>query len=379
MSHARKTPLNKQHIELGARMVEFHGWLMPVQYTSIIDECKIVRESAGLFDISHMGEAEVKGAHAFELMQFITSNDLSELDEGGVQYTLMLNDEGCILDDLLIYKISDNRFFLCLNSANTESDVNWIADQALQYPDVEVRNISRQYGMLSIQGPNSEPLLKPLTRSRLSELDYYHFVTTALGGHMVILSRTGYTGEDGFEIYCDWRETESVWSQLLGKGKSFGLKPIGLGARDALRLEMGYSLYGQDVDSTITPNEARLGWVVKMDKQGGFIGRDALVKQKAEGTKRRLVGFEMTGRGIPRSGYAIYKQGNKIGEVTSGTMSPTIGRAIGMGYADWGNRTEGTRIDIDIRGKMVEAVIRKLPFVRSNVKKSRSLDRASAG
>jgi len=379
MSHTRKTPLNKQHIELGARMVEFHGWLMPVQYTSIIDECRIVRESAGLFDISHMGEAEVKGAHAFELMQFITSNNLLALDEGGIQYTLMLNDEGCILDDLLIYKISDNRFFLCLNAANTESDVNWIADQALQYPDVEVRNISRQYGMLSIQGPNSEPILKPLTRSRLSDLDYYHFVTTSIGGHTAMLSRTGYTGEDGFEIYCDWRDAGSVWSQLLGKGKSFGLKPIGLGARDALRLEMGYSLYGQDIDNTTTPNEAGLGWVVKLDKPGGFIGHDALVKQKTEGATRRLIGFEMTGRGIPRSGYSIYKQGDKIGEVTSGTMSPTIGRAIGMGYVDLQNTGEGTSIDIDIRGKMVEAMIRKPPFVKSNVKKSRSLDKTPAG
>ncbi len=350
-------------------MVDFHGWLMPIFYSSILDESKSVRENVGMFDISHMGEVEVKGENAFALLQNLTSNDLGAIEQGQAQYTALLNENGGILDDLLVYKISEERFFLCLNSSNTESDVNWIADQALQYPDVEVRNLSRHYGMISIQGPNSEPLLKLLTRRDLSKIGYYHFVVTLVGGHSVLLARTGYTGEDGFEIFCEWRETGSLWKQARARGKSFGLKLIGLGARDILRLEMGYSLHGADISAETTPYEAGLGWIVKIDKPGGFIGCNALKKQREAGVKRALVGIEMIGRGIPRGGYPILSGGARVGEITSGAMSPTLGKAVGLGYAPPELAEAGTPLVVDIRGKMVEAVVKPKPFVSARVKK----------
>lgn len=369
MTSARKTPLYQDHINSSARMVDFHGWSTPIFYSSILDESRSVRENVGMFDISHMGEVEVKGEHAFTLLQYLTSNDLRAIEEGQAQYTTLLNENGGILDDLLVYKISEERFFLCLNASNTESDVNWIADQALQYPDVEVRNLSRHYGMISIQGPSSESMLKQLTRCDLSKIGYYHFVVTSVGGHSVILSRTGYTGEDGFEIFCEWRETQSLWKQACAKGKSFGLKLIGLGARDILRLEMGYPLHGADIGADTTPFEAGLGWIVKMDKPGGFIGYDALKKQKEEGIKRTLVGIEMIGRGIPRAGYPILSGGVKVGEVTSGAMSPMLGKAIGLGYTPPELAEAGTPLVVDIRGKMVDAVVKPRPFVSAKVKK----------
>jgi len=369
MISSRKTPLYQEHIGAGARMADFHGWSTPVFFSSILEESKSVRENVGMFDISHMGEVEVKGEHAFALLQNLTSNDLRTIEQGQAQYTALLNENGGILDDLLVYKISEERFFLCLNASNTESDVSWIADQALQYPDVEVRNLSRHYGMISIQGPNSESLLRLLTRLDLSKIGYYHFVVTLVGGHSVILSRTGYTGEDGFEIFCEWRETGSLWKQARARGKSFGLKLIGLGARDILRLEMGYPLHGADISADTTPYEAGLGWIVKMDKPGGFAGHAALEKQKEEGIKRTLVGIEMIGRGVPRPGYPIVSGGVKVGEVTSGSMSPTLGKAIGLGYAPPELAEAGTPLFIDIRGKMEPAVVKTKPFVSVRVKK----------
>ncbi len=374
MTSARKTPLYQDHIDSSARMVDFHGWSMPLSYTSIIEESRTVRENVGMFDISHMGELEVKGKHAFELLQYLTSNDVGAMDEGQAQYTTLLNEDGGVIDDLLIFKISEERFFLCLNASNTDTDVNWIADQALQYPDVEVRNLSCHYGMISVQGPDSEPLLKQLTRCELSRIGYYHFITATIGGHSTLLSRTGYTGEDGFEIFCNWRETSSLWKQILAKGGPFGLKLIGLGARDTLRIEMGYPLYGSEIDGETTPYEAGLGWLVKLSKKGGFIGYNTLAGQKEEGVKRSLVSFEMIGRGIPRAGNAILSRDEKVGEVTSGSMSPVLGKAIGLGYVPPGLAAADTPLSIDIRGKMVEAVVKNKPFVSPKVKKLLSSD-----
>ena len=376
MDNDKESPLHNEHIRLGARMVDFQGWSMPVQYSSIIKESLAVRKGVGIFDTSHMGEAEVKGAHAHELLQYITSNDLLLIEGGQAQYTTLLNEEGGIIDDLLVYKVSQERYFLCLNASNTDKDISWIADQALQYPDVEVKNLSRRYGMIALQGPESEALLNQTTKYNLSNLEYYHFTTTTIATLPVLLSRTGYTGEDGFEIFCDWRDTPQLWKELMTKGKQFHLTPVGLGARDALRLEMGYALYGQDIDETTTPYEAGLGWVTRLAKEDGIIGCETLLPQQKEGVQRKLVGIAMIGRGIPRAGYSIMIDGQKVGEITSGTMSPTLGKAIALGYVQAEHSTIGTNLDIDIRGKMIPAVISKTPFVESRTKKPVKSDNA---
>ncbi len=356
-------------------MVDFHGWLMPIQYSSITKETAAVRNGVGITDVSHMGEAEVKGVHAQELLQYLTSNDLSLIDEGQAQYTTLLNEDGGIIDDLLIYKISNDRFFLCLNASNTEKDVNWLADQALQYPDVDVRNLSRRYGMISIQGPDSEAVLRQLTKCNISSIEYYKFITTTMATLPVLLSRTGYTGEDGFEIYCDWHITAQLWKEIMAKGKPFKIEPVGLGARDILRLEMGYVLYGQDIDETTTPFEAGLGWATRLAKEDGIIACDILLPQKRKGVQRKLVGLKLKGRGIARSGYSIMKNGQKVGEVTSGTMSPTLGEAIALGYVPTEYSTIGENLDIDIRGKMAPAVVSKKPFVESRTKKAQKTEK----
>ncbi|VAX23602.1 Aminomethyltransferase (glycine cleavage system T protein) [hydrothermal vent metagenome] len=365
----KNTPLKSSHESLGAKMVDFHGWYMPAHYSSIMEEHKAVREKVGIFDICHMGEVYVNGEHAMELLQRLTSNDLTLLEDGMAQYSTLLNEDGGIIDDLLIYRVSARRYFLCVNASNTKGDVSWIADNALQYPDVEVANVSRDYGMIAVQGPLSENLLQSVTRVPLAKLEYYRFQVGLIEDRNVIISRTGYTGEDGFEIYCDWRDSPALWDRLLGKGKQFGVKPIGLGARDTLRMEMRYPLHGQDICEKTTLLEAGLGWILKLGKEGGFNGREALLKQKQEGVKRKFIGLEMVERGIPRSGYEIYSNDEKVGKITSGTMSPTLKKAIGLGYVRADLAAEGVRLFVDIRGKKVEAVCRKEPFVKSAVKR----------
>lgn len=369
-----KTPLYQTHSRLGAKIVDFHGWLMPVQYTSIIEEHKAVREGVGVFDVSHMGEIEVKGEHALELLQRLTPNDVNELEDGHAHYTALLNDNGGFIDDMLVYAISRRRFFLCVNASNTAKDLNWLADNALQYPDVKVTNLTRHYGMLAIQGPSAEPLVKQLTDYPMSRLGHFQFTLANMGEHTVLLARTGYTGEDGFELFCEWRDTQAIWDRIMTRGKSFGIKPIGLGARDTLRMEMRYPLHGQDIDETTTPYEAGLDFMVKLGKQGGFVGRETLLKQKEEGVKRRLVGVEMAGRGIPRAGFKIFRGGEEIGRITSGAWSPTLEKAIGLGYINIGFAGAGTRVDVEIRGKMMEAEVRNKAFVSPHVKKSETAE-----
>ncbi len=367
----RNTPLYGIHKKLGAKMVDFHGWRMPVQYSSILEEHKSVREKVGIFDVSHMGEIEVKGEHAKELLQWLTPNDLNQLEDGRVQYSALMNENGGVIDDLLIYAISKERYFLCVNASNVGKDVNWLADHALQYPDVEVVNVSRRYGMISVQGPNAESLFRTLTKLDVTKMEYYTFSVVMIGEHNCILSRTGYTGEDGFEIFCEWRDAPQLWEYIMGKGKHFGIKPIGLGARDTLRMEMRYPLHGQELDENTTPLEAGLDWIVKLNKESEFICMNALLKQKENGVDRKIVGLTMMGRGIPRSGYAVFHNDEKVGEITSGTMSPTLKKAIGIGYVRPDLAVTGTTLYVEIRGAKVEAEVSKTPFVESHVKRSK--------
>lgn len=359
-----RTPLYRTHRGLGAKMAPFHGWEMPIQYSSIIEESRTVRENAGLFDVSHMGQIEVRGEHAMELIQRLTPTDLASLEEGRARYTVLLNENGGIIDDLLVYAVSERRFLLCVNAANTGKDLDWLADHALQYPDVEVTNLTRRYGMLALQGPAAEQIMRQVTDYPVFRLERFQFTVINIDETAVILARTGYTGEDGFEMLSDWRETPAVWERIMTRGKSYGIKPIGLGARDVLRLEAGYLLCGQDMDESTTPREAGLGWLVTPGKEGGFIGRDALMKQREEGPSRLLAGIEMVGRGVPRTGYELYHGDEKVGRVTSGTMSPALGAAIGLAYVRAGLAADGTRLEVDIRGKRVDAVVRKTPFVK---------------
>lgn len=368
MTTLRKTPLSQAHHALHARMVDFAGWSMPVQYTSILEEHKAVREKVGIFDISHMGELEIKGAGARDFLSYLIPSDISKLTEGNVQYSALLNEKGGIIDDLLIYMIAPNRYFLCVNASNARKDFEWISGQAVGFTDVEVADLSRDYGMLSIQGPNAESLIGQFAAYPLAKMGYYQFVTTTIDETNILLSRTGYTGEDGFEIYVSWRDTPLIWERIMSRGKSYGLKPIGLGARDTLRLEMRYPLHGHDISETTTPLEAGLGWIVKLDK-GDFLGKEALLRQKEEGIKRKLVGIEIVDKGIPREGYAILRHGEKVGVVTSGTLSPTLNKGIALGYVPTELSLVGTTLGIDIRGKDTEAVVVKTPFVSPKVRK----------
>ena len=365
-----RTPLWQKHKELGAKMVEFSGWSMPVSYSSILDEHRTVRKSAGIFDVSHMGQIEVKGSGATKFINHLTTCDAGYAKAGDVLYTLLLNEEGGVIDDLLLYCVSSTRYFLCVNAGNTAKGFRWISKQVENFEDVIAEDISRSYGMLAIQGPNAEKFLQSQVKTPLSKLSYYSFLTAMIGDMNVIISRTGYTGEDGFEIYCKWRETAALWDLFMTKSRSYGIKPIGLAARDTLRLEMRYPLHGSDIDEKISPMEAGLGWAIDFDKEGGFIGKEALLKQKVEGIKRRLVGIKLTERGIPRTGYKVFSGDDEVGEFTSGAISPTLNVGVGLAYIQKEYAKPDTTLTVDIRGKKVEAIVIKGSFVESRVKKS---------
>ncbi|RKY72441.1 MAG: glycine cleavage system aminomethyltransferase GcvT [Candidatus Latescibacterota bacterium] len=366
---SKVTALHQIHLNLGAKMVRFAGWQMPVQYTSISEEHRLVRESAGLFDLSHMGEIRLRGKGAFQLAQRLVTNDLARLNPGEVLYAPMCNPHGGILDDLLVYRTDQEDFLLVVNAANTEKDYAWIKRQSKEDAGVQVENISEEISLIALQGPKAEEILTGLTEANLSQLPYYHFTRVEVGGVSAFLSRTGYTGEDGFELYIAWPEAPKLWNFLLQAGKSCTLKPIGLGARDTLRLEMGYRLWGNDIDETTSPFEAALDWTVKLNK-GDFIGRKALEKQKKEGVRRRLVGFQMESRIAPRKGYPLFAEALKIGEVTSGSFSPTLQKGIGLGYVKLQYTRPGTSISVGIRGGNYPARIVHLPFCKPRVKKT---------
>jgi len=357
----KKTALNSIHRQLGARMVPFAGWDMPVQYAGPIPEHLAVRTRAGIFDISHMGELEVRGPGAHETLQKLTCNDLRILAVSQCQYSALTTPGGGFVDDLVIYRMATDHFFLCVNAANQDSDFEWIRENAGNGTEVLFR--SDEFCQLAIQGPRALEILRPLTDIRLDDMRYYWFGRGRFAGVDAIVSRTGYTGEDGFEVYCGPANAETVWARILEAGKPCGLEPIGLAARNTLRLEARLLLYGNDMDATTSVLEAGLGWICRLQK-GDFIGRDALLKQKSEGLRRRLVGFEMRDRGIAREKYAAELHGTAIGTVTSGSPAPFLGRNIGLAYLPVEHAAEGTRFDIVIRGKRAAAEVVPTPFYR---------------
>ncbi len=361
----KNTPFTDKHIALGAKMAEFAGYNMPISYSGINDEHHTVRNSLGVFDVSHMGEFILKGPNALDLIQRVTSNDASKLDVAGkAQYSCLPNAEGGIVDDLLVYCIEPNNvYMLVVNASNIEKDWNWISKHNTK--DVEMHNISDKTGLLAVQGPKAVECMQELTDMNLVDLKYYTFVKgTFAGVENVVVSATGYTGAGGVEIYFEDENGagDKIWEEVFRVGTPKGMKPVGLGARDTLRLEMGFCLYGNDIDDTTSPLEAGLGWITKL-KKDDFVAKDILVAQKAEGIKRKLVGFEMVDKGIPRHGYKIQDgEGNEIGHVTSGTQSPSLSKAVGLGYVTKPNNVEGTEVNIMIRDKAVRAKVVKIPF-----------------
>lgn len=361
MSDALKTtPLHDRHVELGGKMVPFAGFSMPVQYpTGIKAEHAAVRDKAGLFDVSHMGEFIVRGPGALDLVQRISVNDASRVEVGQAQYSAMCQDDGCVIDDLIIYRFAD-RWMLVVNAANLEKDWAWVSKHAKDF-DVELTDASEDTALLALQGPAAREILRPLASLDVDDVKYYRFAEGEVAGVAGVISGTGYTGEDGFELYLPASGAVAVWDALLDAGSEAGLIPAGLGARDSLRLEVGYALYGNDIDDEHTTLESGLGWVTKLDK-GDFVGRDALAAQKEQGVERRLVGLRLTGKGFPRPGYDIVSDGEVVGSVTSGTVSPTLGYGVALGYVPVGLSKADTELQIDARGRLVDAVVQRPPF-----------------
>ena len=363
MSDLKSTALEATHIEMGAKMVPFAGYNMPVQYSGLKNEHHAVREAAGMFDVSHMGEFFVEGPDALPFLQKVTSNDVSKLLPGKIQYSCMPNEEGGIVDDLLVYCFSNEHFLLVVNASNMEKDWNHLMQYTAGF-DVTMRNDSDAYSLLAVQGPKATEILQTLTGVDLAEIKYYHFVIGEMAGIAdVIISATGYTGAGGFELYVFNQDAKKLWDAVLAAGEPHGLMPAGLGARDTLRLEMGMCLYGNDIDDTTSPLEAGLGWITKFTKE--FVSSEKFAAQKEAGVSQKLVGFEMIDRGIPRHGYEIADlAGNIIGRVTSGTNSPTTGKNIGMGYVPVSLAEEGSEFAVVIREKLIKAQVVKLPFVK---------------
>jgi aminomethyltransferase len=359
----KKTPLHDQHVALGGKMVPFAGYEMPVQYPlGIRGEHMAVRQSAGLFDVSHMGEFEVRGPDALALVQRISINDAAGLGVGQVQYSAMCNVEGGIIDDLTILRFED-RFLLVVNAACKDGDWAWVTEQSAGF-DVRLADQSDDTGLLALQGPSSAAVLGMVAPTLdLDGLGYYRFDTAEVAGVDAIVARMGYTGEDGFEIYAPSDRTEQLWSALLAAGEGSGIQPAGLGSRDSLRLEVGFALYGNDLDDAHTPLESRLGWITKLDK-GEFVGRDAIALQKERGVPSRLIGLRLTERGFPRAGYPVLHGGTKVGELTSGTVSPCLGVGIAMGRVQPELAAVGTELTIDVRGKAIGAVVESPPFYK---------------
>lgn len=357
----KKIQLNDLHESLGGKMVEFAGYNMPVRYDSGITEHLQVRKNVGVFDVSHMGEFFVEGPEASKLVQYVTSNDVSKLSPGKVQYSCLPNDKGGIVDDLLVYCFSETKFLLVVNASNISKDLDWINRQ--NSFDCTVSNDSDSYSLFAVQGPNAEKVLQRITNTNLGEMEYYTFVEGSMGAvDNVIISATGYTGAGGFEVYVKNENAEGLWKAIFEAGKEDGIIPVGLGARDTLRLEMGYCLYGNDIDDGTSPLEAGLGWITKFNEP--FINSENLLRQKEEGVTRRLVGFVMVQRGIPRHGYRIFNEGGEeIGVVTSGSQSPVLNNAVGLGYVKKEFSKAGNKIFIEIRDKMIEAEIKRPPFV----------------
>ncbi|MEP6819731.1 MAG: glycine cleavage system aminomethyltransferase GcvT [bacterium] len=361
----KQTPLNSIHRSMGGRMVDFGGWDMPVQYPAgTIEEHLRTREHAGLFDVSHMGEIDVRGTDAIALVNYLVSNDASKLVDGQAQYSALTTPEGTVVDDLLVYRFAGDHLLLVVNAGTTEKDWDWITSH--KRDGAEFKNVSSDYCQLALQGPDALGILQKLTDLPLAEITYYHFVEGAVDSIPAMVSRTGYTGEDGFEVYADASKAEHIWNKLLDAGNfgtDTGVLPCGLAARNTLRLEAGMALYGHEIDESTTLLEANLGWICKLNK-GEFIGREALAKQKESGVGTRLVGFEVTERGIARDDQEVVIDGERVGKVTSGSPAPYLKKNIGMAYVPTGSANEGRQIQIDVRGKLVGAQIVKTPFYK---------------
>ena len=357
----KRTPFYAIHRNLGAKIVPFGGYEMPVQYAGIIEEHRAVRNGVGVFDVSHMGEFVVKGKNAQAFLQRITVNDVAKLSPGEAQYSAMCYDNAGIIDDLLVYKFANDHFMLVVNASNIDKDFRWLSDHLT--PDVALVDETDAVALLAVQGPRSLSTLQKLTQIDLSLMQYYRFTQGTIAGVEATISRTGYTGELGFEIYFPAKGAEAVWNRIFDAGKEFAIAPVGLGARDTLRLEMGYCLYGNDIDQTTSTLEAGLGWITKMGK-GDFIGRPVLEKMKAEGLKRKLVGIQIDEKAVPRHGYTILSDGTVIGTVTSGTFSPSLERGIALGYVAPAYVAIGSSVSVDVRGRAVHGTITTLPFFK---------------
>ena len=367
-TNLKATPLLGLHKELGAKLVPFVGWNMPIQFAGVLSEHTCVRERVGLFDVSHMGEIEVKGKDAKKFLQFLLSNNVEKMFDGSILYSLMCYETGGVVDDLLAYRFSENHYFLCVNASNSDKDYDWIARHASSF-NVNIKNTSSETSQLALQGPDAKNVLQSLCDISLDDLSYYNFRRGMVNNVESLISRTGYTGEDGFELYLSPEKVSEVFRSLMEQGRSYGIQPIGLGARDTLRIEMGYPLYGNEIDNNPTPLDAGLGWVIKFDK-GEFLGRGSLLKQKEQGSPRRkLVGLKLLARGVPRAHYQVFKNGESVGEVTSGTFSPTLNTGVGLCYVSSEYSDIGNHLDVKIRDQLVATEVIKLPFVPSHVKK----------
>jgi len=361
----KKTPLNEEHKKLNGKLVDFLGWELPVQYSGVIEEHNAVRNKAGIFDVSHMGEITVKGKDALKFVNYMTSNDVSKLAHKQIHYSTFTTDKGTVVDDLLCYRKDDNDFLLVVNAANVDKDFDWLKSHSSTF-DIELENISNNVAQIAVQGPNAVKIIEKIFGSVATDMKYYWFDNAQFEGEQVILSRTGYTGEDGFEIYLSNNLSTVLWRKVLELGKPFGLIPCGLGARDSLRLEAKMCLYGNDMDDTTTVLEAGLGWVTKLDKDD-FLGKPVLVKQKEEGLQRRLVGFEMVDRGIARHGYPVFlnqEDEKEVGKICSGSYAPYLEKNIGLTYMPKGFGKVGTEFFVGVRKKRLKAVVVKTPFYK---------------
>ncbi len=368
MSEPKKTSLYQAHVKYGGKVVDYAGWMLPVQYAGLTAEHEAVRNNAGLFDVSHMGEVEVRGPQATDFVQNLVTNDVSVMNENQVIYAMMCYPDGGIVDDLLVYKYTNDYYLLVINAGNVDKDFQWMKDNVGGY-DVKLENISADVSELALQGPKAEEILQGLTDTKLAEIEFFYLKRNVkIAGRNALISRTGYTGEDGFEIYLKHEDAEYVWDKILEAGKEKGIMPTGLGCRDTLRFEANLPLYGNELSAEITPLEAGFGMFVKLNKPG-FIGKDALVKQKAEGLKRKIVGFEMVGPGIPRHGYEVLSNGKNIGFVTTGYNSPTVKKSIGLAMVDIEYAELDTPIDIQIRKNVVPAKVTSRKFYNKNYKK----------
>jgi len=364
MNELKQTPLYELYKEYGGKTIDFGGWDLPVQFSSIKEEHEAVRTKAGLFDVSHMGEIEVKGKNSLDYLQKMLTNDVSKIQIGKAQYSAMCYENGGTVDDLLTYKLGENHYLLVVNASNIDKDFAWLASHV--EGEVELSNLSSDYAQLALQGPLAEETLKKISSANIAELGYFQFQHTTVSGKEVLLSRTGYTGEDGFELYCNKEDASHLWREILDAGKDSGVIPCGLGSRDTLRFEATLALYGQELSKDISPLEAGIGFAVKLNKEADFIGKAALKEQKESGLQRKLVGIEMIDRGIPRHGYKVYANGAAIGEVTTGTQSPTLKKNIGLALISSNYAEVGKEVEVEIRGKLVKAQVTATPFYKRN-------------